>query len=192
MALRNVIPKHRILWYLPAPSGGATVFATSSSDEKLLVAKKSRAAHVINYNYKKTPDWVKEVLKITGGRGKGDCTDSKPMVGELSRLISVVKLNPVVGKVFFDFEQAKEVYAYLSSQKHVGRIVINIFKNQSVRPEPLGTTSVERIGEEWKVAPRSIDERDLYRAFGKQLFSVAGLTSSCGLTVGVGAECTRC
>ncbi len=43
----------------------ATVIATSSSDEKLQVAKKLGAAHAINY--KKTPDWDKEVLKITGG-----------------------------------------------------------------------------------------------------------------------------
>ncbi len=50
-----------------AVASGATVIATSSSDEKLQVAKKLGAAHAINY--KKTPDWDKEVLKITGGRG---------------------------------------------------------------------------------------------------------------------------
>ncbi|KAH8092188.1 hypothetical protein BXZ70DRAFT_951599 [Cristinia sonorae] len=46
---------------------GATVIATSSSDEKFGIAKKLGAAFTINY--KKIPDWEQEVLKITGGRG---------------------------------------------------------------------------------------------------------------------------
>ncbi|KAF2810547.1 NAD(P)-binding protein [Mytilinidion resinicola] len=46
---------------------GATVIATSSSDEKLEVAKGLGAAHVINY--KTTPEWDAEVLRITNGRG---------------------------------------------------------------------------------------------------------------------------
>ncbi|KIP06634.1 hypothetical protein PHLGIDRAFT_72382, partial [Phlebiopsis gigantea 11061_1 CR5-6] len=50
-----------------AAASGANVIATSSSDDKLEIAKKLGATHVINY--KKTPDWEKEVLKITGGRG---------------------------------------------------------------------------------------------------------------------------
>ncbi|KAF8841063.1 NAD(P)-binding protein [Paxillus ammoniavirescens] len=50
-----------------ALASGAIVIATSSSDEKLQVAKKLGVQHVINY--KKTPNWEAEVLKITGGRG---------------------------------------------------------------------------------------------------------------------------
>ncbi|KAF9256210.1 NAD-P-binding protein [Marasmius fiardii PR-910] len=50
-----------------AVASGATVIATSSSDDKLEVAKKLGAHHVINY--KKTPDWDKEVLKLTNNRG---------------------------------------------------------------------------------------------------------------------------
>ncbi|KAJ7597942.1 hypothetical protein C8J56DRAFT_331057 [Mycena floridula] len=50
-----------------AVASGATVIATSSSDEKLEVAKKLGAKYVINYN--KTPNWDDEVLKITNGRG---------------------------------------------------------------------------------------------------------------------------
>lgn len=45
-----------------AVASGAVVIATSSSDEKLEVAKKLGARHLINY--KKTPEWEKEVLKI--------------------------------------------------------------------------------------------------------------------------------
>jgi len=46
---------------------GAIVIATSSSDAKLEIAKKLGASYGINY--KTTPDWEQEVLKITGGRG---------------------------------------------------------------------------------------------------------------------------
>ncbi len=45
-----------------AAASGATVIATSSSDDKLLVAKQLGAKHTINYV--ETPDWDKEVLKI--------------------------------------------------------------------------------------------------------------------------------
>jgi len=46
---------------------GATVIATSSSDEKLERAKKLGAAHGINY--KSTPDWDKAAVALTGGHG---------------------------------------------------------------------------------------------------------------------------
>ena len=50
-----------------AVASGATVIATSSSDEKLKTAKELGAKYLINY--KKTPNWEEEVLKITNGRG---------------------------------------------------------------------------------------------------------------------------
>ncbi|MCC6980870.1 MAG: NAD(P)-dependent alcohol dehydrogenase, partial [Candidatus Melainabacteria bacterium] len=46
---------------------GAEVIATTSSDDKMKHLKKLGASHVINY--KKTPDWEKEVVKYTCGRG---------------------------------------------------------------------------------------------------------------------------
>ena len=45
-----------------AVAGGANVIITSSSDDKLEVAKKLGASHTINY--RTTPDWEKEVMKI--------------------------------------------------------------------------------------------------------------------------------
>ena len=50
-----------------AKLAGACVIATSSSDRKLKKVRKLGADHVINY--KTTPDWGKEVVAITGGRG---------------------------------------------------------------------------------------------------------------------------
>jgi NADPH:quinone reductase-like Zn-dependent oxidoreductase len=50
-----------------AKAAGATVIVTSSSDEKLQRAKALGADHLVNY--RSTPDWAKEVRRITGGRG---------------------------------------------------------------------------------------------------------------------------
>jgi NADPH:quinone reductase-like Zn-dependent oxidoreductase len=50
-----------------ASAAGATVISTSSSDEKLEIARKLGATHTINY--RKTPDWSNKVLELTGGVG---------------------------------------------------------------------------------------------------------------------------
>ncbi|KAJ6558404.1 NAD(P)-binding protein [Mycena capillaripes] len=50
-----------------AVAAGATVIATSSDNEKLKVATRLGAKHVINY--KATPAWEEEVLRLTNGRG---------------------------------------------------------------------------------------------------------------------------
>lgn len=50
-----------------AKARGATVIATSSSDEKLARAKALGADHLINY--KTTPDWGAKARALTGGRG---------------------------------------------------------------------------------------------------------------------------
>ena len=50
-----------------AKAAGARVFITSSSDDKLKRAQAAGADEMINY--KKTPDWEKEVQRISGGRG---------------------------------------------------------------------------------------------------------------------------
>ncbi|KAJ7440208.1 alcohol dehydrogenase superfamily protein [Mycena galericulata] len=50
-----------------AVASGATVIALSSSDEKLKVVKKLGAKHTINY--KMTPNWDEEVLRLTNGTG---------------------------------------------------------------------------------------------------------------------------
>lgn len=50
-----------------ARAAGATVIATSSSDEKLALSKELGAHHTISYRH--TPEWGEEALKISGGRG---------------------------------------------------------------------------------------------------------------------------
>jgi NADPH:quinone reductase-like Zn-dependent oxidoreductase len=48
-------------------AAGARVIVTSSSDEKLDRARKLGASDTVNY--KRTPDWPAEVMKLTDGRG---------------------------------------------------------------------------------------------------------------------------
>ena len=65
-----------------AKAAGARVIATSSSDEKLERVKALGASAGVNYT--RTPDWHKEVLKLTGGRGV-DCVVEVGGVGTLER-----------------------------------------------------------------------------------------------------------
>ncbi|CAL1711790.1 unnamed protein product [Somion occarium] len=162
-----------------AAAMGATVIATSSSNVKLQIAKKLGATHLINY--KETPDWDQEALKLTGGRGvdhiveiggpgtldksisaaryggwvhnigflAGVNTDlsgltlkmlhkaivyRSVLVGtryqfeDLNRLLVARQIHPVIDKVF-SFEQAKDAYQHLLSQKHVGKVVIKVAKD---------------------------------------------------------------
>jgi NADPH:quinone reductase-like Zn-dependent oxidoreductase len=50
-----------------AKLAGATVIATSSSDDKLEKARALGADHLVNY--RRRPDWDSEVLEVTGGGG---------------------------------------------------------------------------------------------------------------------------
>ena len=51
-----------------AKAAGAKTIDTSSSDEKLALVQKTYGADYV-INYKATPEWSREVLKITNGHG---------------------------------------------------------------------------------------------------------------------------
>lgn len=70
-----------------ARAAGARVIATSSSDDKLRHARSLGAAEGINY--KTTPEWDKEVLRLTGGRGV-DCVVEVGGLGTLPLSMSAV------------------------------------------------------------------------------------------------------
>ncbi len=68
-----------------ARAAGARVIATSSSDEKIARVQASGALGASDgVNYVRTPDWHKEVLKLTDGRGV-DCVVEVGGVGTLER-----------------------------------------------------------------------------------------------------------
>lgn len=73
-----------------AVASGAVVIATSSSDNKLEIASKLGAKHVINYN--KVPDWHEEVLRITNGRGVDHVLEVGG-AGTLGKSLSSVKIG---------------------------------------------------------------------------------------------------
>lgn len=76
-----------------AKAAGAETIITSSSDEKLERAKELGADHIINY--KNTPDWEKEVLKITGGQG----VDNVIEVGGPGTLEKSITSTKVSGRI---------------------------------------------------------------------------------------------
>ncbi|PPQ79521.1 hypothetical protein CVT25_003403 [Psilocybe cyanescens] len=161
-----------------AVAAGATVIATSSSDEKLKIAAKHGAKHLINYNT--TPNWDEDVKKITNGEGvdhvievggqgtlaksiksvktgsgyvhiighvasgQGDTNVIFPLISnavtlrglligsvaqfkDMNRLIVANSegTKPVIDKVF-SYHEVITAYAYLESQKHVGKVVIKV------------------------------------------------------------------
>ncbi len=75
---------------------GAKVFVTSSSDEKLAIAKKLGADEVINY--KAIPDWDKAVIERTGGRG-ADIVVEVGGSGTLSKSINAARLGGTVAMI---------------------------------------------------------------------------------------------
>jgi NADPH:quinone reductase-like Zn-dependent oxidoreductase len=79
-----------------AKMNGANVIVTSSSDEKLAVAKKLGADEVINY--KAIPDWDKAVIERTGGRG-ADIVVEVGGSGTLSKSINAARLGGTVSLI---------------------------------------------------------------------------------------------
>lgn len=97
-----------------AKAFGATVILASSSDDKLERARRIGADHLVNY--RSTPAWDEEVLKLTGGRGAdlvvetvGEATIARSlqaaavggtvfMVGFVSGTSSSIDLLPIIVK----------------------------------------------------------------------------------------------
>ncbi|KAL1753451.1 hypothetical protein FB107DRAFT_217683 [Schizophyllum commune] len=76
-----------------ALAAGAKVILTSSSEKKLEIARKLGVQYTINY--KETPEWHEEVLKITGGRG----VDHVIEVGGMGTLLSSIKSSAIGAKI---------------------------------------------------------------------------------------------
>lgn len=75
---------------------GARVIATSSSDEKLARARELGADETINY--KTTPDWDKEVLRLTDNAGVDNVVEVGG-AGTLPRSINAVRMGGVVAVI---------------------------------------------------------------------------------------------
>ena len=55
-------------------------------------------------------------------------TDAFPRFEDLNRLLAAFQIHPVIDKVF-PFEQAREAYEYMHQCRHVGKVIIQIAKD---------------------------------------------------------------
>ncbi|MBT8452136.1 MAG: NAD(P)-dependent alcohol dehydrogenase [Deltaproteobacteria bacterium] len=76
-----------------AKAAGARVISTSSSDEKLKRMKALGADHLINY--KKTPEWGRQALELTGGRGVDEVVE----IGGAGTLAQSIEASRVGGHI---------------------------------------------------------------------------------------------
>ncbi|KAL1943203.1 hypothetical protein VTO73DRAFT_4278 [Trametes versicolor] len=81
-----------------AVASGATVIATSSSDKKLKIAKALGATHTINY--KTTPNWDEEALKITNGRGVDHILDVGGP-GTIMKSVNAIRFGGTISVIGF-------------------------------------------------------------------------------------------
>ena len=79
-----------------ARMAGAHVIITSSSDQKLSRAREMGASGTINY--KTTPDWDKEVRKLTGARGADHIVEVGG-AGTLNRSLACVRLGGTISMI---------------------------------------------------------------------------------------------
>jgi NADPH:quinone reductase-like Zn-dependent oxidoreductase len=100
---------------------GARVIITSSSDEKLTRAKALGAHDTINYA--KTPEWQKEVLRLTGGRGV-DVVLEVGGTGTLSRSLRSVRPAGQVSLI--------GVLAGINEAVNIGLILHNAIRVQGI------------------------------------------------------------
>lgn len=75
---------------------GARIIITSSSDEKLERAKALGAHELINY--KRTPEWQDEAVKLTGGKGV-DVTVEVGGAGTVARSVEATRVGGTVGLI---------------------------------------------------------------------------------------------
>jgi len=99
-------------------AAGARVIVTSSSDDKLERVKTLGASGTVNY--KRTPDWHKEVVKLTGGRG-ADCVVEVGGAGTLEKSFDSLAVGGKVCLIGVMTGRSAEInpYALMWKQGHL-------------------------------------------------------------------------
>lgn len=106
-----------------AKAAGATTIVTSSSDEKLEFVKSKFGADY-GVNYKKHPEWSKEVLRLTNGEGV-DYVLENGGSGTIAESINSVKMGGNISVIGF-LSQAKEMPDVASLALSKGAVVRGI------------------------------------------------------------------
>ncbi|KAF9045311.1 alcohol dehydrogenase superfamily protein [Panaeolus papilionaceus] len=160
---------------------GATVIVTSSSDDKLEFAKKLGAKHVINY--KKTPNWDEEVLKITNGAGVDHIVE---VGGEdtLLKSLNAVKfggtihLVGIIASVDFDGPNPNVVRTLIFKEAtirgiHIGSLYEFQQMNNALAAYPEITRPVVDKMFEFEEAIQAMEHLESQRHIGKVVIRVA-------------------
>jgi len=109
-----------------AKAGGGRVIVTSSSDDKLAKAKKLGADIVINY--KKTPDWEKEVMSATNGYG-ADIILETVGTGSLTKSLQAAAYGARIGLIGgLDASQPPQIFPLVAKNALLGGITVGSVK----------------------------------------------------------------
>ncbi|MBL8644901.1 MAG: NAD(P)-dependent alcohol dehydrogenase [Rhodospirillaceae bacterium] len=123
-----------------AKAGGAKVIVTSSSDEKLAKAKALGADILINY--KKTPDWEKEVLKATGGYG-ADIILETVGTASLTKSLQAAAFCARVGLIGgLDVSQPPQIFPLVAKNVILGGITVG---SREMLDDMLAAIDAEKI-----------------------------------------------
>jgi NADPH:quinone reductase-like Zn-dependent oxidoreductase len=105
-----------------AKAAGAQVIALTSTEAKAALLKQQGAEHVINY--RTTPDWSKEVLRVTSGKGADIVVET---VGStLSQSMACVSFGGFIGVVGFlgGFETQMNIRQLIGPMVRIQGIVV--------------------------------------------------------------------
>jgi NADPH:quinone reductase-like Zn-dependent oxidoreductase len=109
-----------------AKAGGARVIVTSSSDDKLARARVLGADILINY--KKTPDWEKEVMSATNGYG-ADIILETVGTGSLTKSLQAAAFCARIGLIGgLDSTQPPQVFPLVAKNAILGGITVGSVK----------------------------------------------------------------
>lgn len=157
-----------------ASAVGATVIATSSSDDKLNKAKKMGAKHLINY--RTSPNWEEDVLKVTNGKGVdmvievgGSSTIEKSLASTkhggtiaMVGVLSAPKASDLTASIIFG---GKTIYGVLSWTREMTAWTANLLGEKNVKP---------KVGKvfAWEDAPKAFEELARGGSVGKIVITV--------------------
>jgi NADPH:quinone reductase-like Zn-dependent oxidoreductase len=152
----------------------ANIILTSSSDEKLERARAMGVHHTINY--RTTPDWDKEVLKLTGGHGV-DLTLEVGGAGTLSKTLRAtsysghVSLIGVLSGINGDIQTAHILHKAITVRGiYVGSRAMFEAMNQSISESKLEPV-IDRVFD-FAQAPDAFRHLESGQHFGKVVIRV--------------------
>jgi NADPH:quinone reductase-like Zn-dependent oxidoreductase len=144
-----------------AKAMGATVVATSSSDEKLERLKALGADHVINY--RSEPDWGEAAAKWTGGRGVDHVVEIGGP-GTLAQSIAAVRIGGHISLIgiFTGLGGDVPTFALMAKQARLQGLIVGSRRHQQEMVRALEATEMRPI------LDQSFELGDLAAAFRRQ------------------------